>query len=167
MWVETGLEWNWITPITYWAYTICWPHSVLRALSPRPHSTLIWALWVRSTMIFILQMRHPRQRKVKWDVSCHTDLKCWAGTRIQGAWLTSQRNRLDGCRKSQKGRRAFQAAWIGRRRGGSRERCTWGGLAGQEETRSCPDGSRCWLGFRSCSSEPSDLNLGSHCRPPV
>lgn len=167
MWVETGLERNWITPITYWAHTMCWPCSVLRALHPRSHSTLIRALWVRSTMILILQMRHPRLRQVKRDVWSHRGLKCWARTGIQGAWLTSQRNWLGGSRKSQKGRRVFQAAWIGMRRGGSRERRIWGDLAGQEEIHACPHGSRCWLGCRSCSSAPSDLNLGSLRRPTV
>lgn len=48
----------------------------------------------------------------------HRGLKYWARTWIQAAWLTSQKNRLGGCRKTQNGRRVFQAAWIGRREGG-------------------------------------------------
>lgn len=58
-------------------------------------------------------------KKGQRDVWSHRGLKYWARTGIQTAWLTSQKNRLGGCRKTQNGRRVFQAAWIGRRRGGS------------------------------------------------
>lgn len=134
MWMEAEAERNWITPITYWARTMRWPRTVLRVSHTRPHSTLIRALWGRSTTILILQMRHPRLRKVKRDVWGHRGLKCQARTGIEGAWLTSQTNRLGSWVKRQKGRWGSKAAWMGKRRGGTRQRHTWGDRRGKNRS---------------------------------